>query len=71
MSVLISQVADSFCNLVALNDITTIPVIKRKEEEQDYDFFIGQCEEYVRYFNDLIYRLKQERGDNEQNLDNK
>lgn len=61
MSVLISQVADSFCNLVALNDITTIPKIKNKEEEQDYDFFIETCEEYVRYFNDLIYRLKQEK----------
>lgn len=61
MSVLIDQVADAFCNLVALNDITTIPKIKNKEEEQDYDFFIGICEEYVGYFNDLIYRLKQEK----------
>ena len=63
MSTLINQVADSFCNLVALNDITTIPIIKKKEEEQDYDFFIGICEEYVDYFNDLIYRLKQEKDE--------
>ena len=63
MSVLIDQVADSFCNLVALNDITTIPIIKGKQETEDYDFFIETCEEYVRYFNDLIYRLKQERNE--------
>lgn len=63
MSVLIDQVADSFCNLVALNDITTIPIIKDKQANKDYDFFIETCEEYVRYFNDLIYRLKQEKDE--------
>ena len=61
MSTLIAQVADSFCNLVALNDITTIPIIHSRRDAQDYEFFIETCEEYVSYFNDLIYRLKQER----------
>lgn len=61
MSTLIEQVADAFCNLVALNDITTIPIIHSRRDAQDYDFFIETCEEYVRYFNDLIYRLKQEK----------
>lgn len=63
MSVLIDQVADAFCNLVALNDITTIPVINYKRDTKDYDFFIHLCAEYVRYFNDLIYRLKQEKDE--------
>lgn len=63
MSVLIDQVADSFYNLVPLNDITTIPIIRSRRDDQDYDFFIETCEEYVRYFNDLIYRLKQERNE--------
>lgn len=63
MSVLIDQVADSFYNLVALNDITTIPIIRSRRDAKDYDFFIETCEEYVRYFNDLIYRLKQERNE--------
>jgi len=63
MSTLIEQVADSFYNLVALNDITTIPIIKSRKDVKDYDFFIETCEEYVRYFNDLIYRLKQEKDE--------
>ena len=63
MSTLIAQVADSFCNLVALNDITTIPIIHSRRDAQDYEFFIETCEEYVSYFNDLIYRLKQEKDE--------
>lgn len=63
MSTLIEQVADAFYNLVALNDITTIPIIRSRKEDKDYDFFIETCEEYVRYFNDLIYRLKQEKNE--------
>lgn len=63
MSVLIDQIADSFYNLVPLNDITTIPIIRSRRDAQDYDFFIETCEEYVRYFNDLIYRLKQEKDE--------
>jgi len=67
MSTLIEQVADAFYNLVALNDITTIPIIKSRKDAKDYDFFIETCEEYVRYFNDLIYRLKQEKDENHSN----
>ena len=63
MSTLIEQTADAFCNFVALNDITTIPIIKSRKDAKDYDFFIETCEEYVRYFNDLIYRLKQEKDE--------
>lgn len=63
MSTLIEQVADAFYNLVALNDMTTIPIIRSRRDAKDYDFFIETCEEYVRYFNDLIYRLKQEKDE--------
>ena len=61
MSVLINQVADVLHRLAA--DDFTEAKIKVSKENEDYDFFIKNCQAQVDFYNDLIYRLKQEKDE--------
>lgn len=59
MSVLISQVANVLYRTAA--DDFTEAKIRVSEENEDYDFFIENCQAQADFYNDLIYRLKQEK----------
>ena len=61
MSVLISQVADVLYRIAA--DDFTEAKIRVSEDNEDYDFFIKNCQAQADFYNDLIYRLKQEKDE--------
>lgn len=69
MTVLIRQAADILRRQALKDDFYTHAVIVTKEADSDYNFFIHAFEEQVRFYNNMIYRLKQERDENKQNLD--
>ena len=67
MTPLIRQAADIYRRLADPEDFTTHGIILTKEADANYDFFITAFEEQVRFYNDMIYRLKQERDDVKEN----
>ena len=63
MTTLIRQSADILRKSANPEDFTTHAVIAAKEADTDYNFFIRAFEAKINFYNDMIYRLKQERDE--------